>query len=232
MNCAEFRRRLLEDPASTDPELLAHAKACRPCREARQSALEFEERLKAALLLPVQEPPLSGTLAAAGRGRGWAAAAGLALVILLAVWFGIARQQHGDDLPGLVVRHVQSEPELLVSSRPLDAMQVAAVMEGQGYRMRKLPGGVVAALPCWIRNGRGVHLVLLAGGGPVTVLMMPGEPSTDTEFFRREELQGLLMPAVRGSVAVIAASRKDLQESVAYFRQNLMWGERPAVYAF
>ena len=232
MNCEEFQRRLLEEPASRDAAFLAHAESCARCHAQWKSALEFEERLKAVLLhqepLPGVAPPRPG----GGRRHLAAALLGLAASVLIVI--GIARiPEPSLELARLVVEHVRAEPEMLSRERPVDPMRVASVMASQRYGMRRQPSSVVAAAPCWIRNGRGVHLVVRGDAGPVTILIMPGETLAAKQRVRGEpSLQGLLLPAVQGSVAVVAESLADLEESVDYLRENLLWRGKPAMLTF
>ncbi|RTZ76270.1 MAG: hypothetical protein DSZ02_01755 [Gammaproteobacteria bacterium] len=230
MNCKEFQRRLLEEPGSEDPEFLAHAKRCAECRADLVSALEFEERLKAALR---QAPPSNAVDHTPGNRRHLLLGSVLGLAALFLVAFVVLRIQGSPaELPRLVTRHIHAEPELLSRQRPLDPMQVASVMASQQYGMRRLPLAVVAAAPCWIRSGRGIHLVMQGSAGPVTILIMPAERLDGARPVQEPPLEGLVMPAVQGSVAVVAESPADLEESLGYLRENLLWRGRPALVRF
>lgn len=229
MNCKEFQRRLLEEPGSRDPDFLAHGRACTRCRSELKSALEFEARLKMVLRQP---PPRAGVYRSGSRRRLLAGSlAGLGMLVL--VVFAVVRiQEAPTGLPRLVVQHIHAEPEMFGQHRAIDPLQVARVMASQQYAMRRLPLSVVAATPCWMRSGRGVHLVLQGSEGPVTILMMPAERLADPRPVQEASLQGLVMPAVQGSVAVVAASSGDLEESIGYLRKNLLWRGRPALVTF
>ncbi len=157
----------------------------------------------------------------------------LGLAALFLVAFVVLRIQGSPaELPRLVTRHIHAEPELLSRQRPLDPMQVASVMASQQYGMRRLPLAVVAAAPCWIRSGRGIHLVMQGSAGPVTILIMPAERLDGARPVQEPPLEGLVMPAVQGSVAVVAESPADLEESLGYLRENLLWRGRPALVRF
>jgi len=62
--------------------------------------------------------------------------------------------------------------------------------------------------------------------------MMPAERIADPRPVQESSLQGLVMPAVQGSVAVVASSSADLQESIGWLRKNLLWQGRPALVTF
>ena len=51
-----YRRALLADPRSDDPELGRHRDACPECSAYSESLLRFESRLERALKLDVPEP--------------------------------------------------------------------------------------------------------------------------------------------------------------------------------
>jgi hypothetical protein len=236
MNCEQFRRRLLEEPNSKAPGFLAHAQRCSRCRKAWQEALEFEDHLQRALCLPPpvprsQQPPAPPPPTPF---RHLALVAGsLGLVLMVLVVSGLLRLwQEADGLPRLVVQHIHSEPGLLARHRPLDPVQVIRVMASQHYGMRRLPRSVVAAASCWIRSGRGVHLVLKGGEGAVTVLIMPAEKVAAPRGVGDAGMEGVVMPAVQGSVAVVALSPEDLEVSIDYLKQNLLWQGRPAILSF
>ncbi|MFB1488168.1 MULTISPECIES: hypothetical protein [unclassified Thiocapsa] len=63
MNCRDFRRRLLVDPAREDADTNRHAAHCPACAAERAHARAFEEMLRAALLA---EEGMTGSAHGAG----------------------------------------------------------------------------------------------------------------------------------------------------------------------
>jgi hypothetical protein len=63
---------------------------------------------------------------------------------------------------------------------------------------------VVYAYPCPFRGRRIAHLVLQTSHGPLTVMLLPHVHVTRREKFSEDGLEGLLLPAGKGGVAVLA----------------------------
>ncbi len=58
MNCRDFRRRLLVDPAREDAEDARHAARCPACAAERARARAFEDRLRTLLAEEVETHPV------------------------------------------------------------------------------------------------------------------------------------------------------------------------------
>jgi anti-sigma factor RsiW len=208
VNCDAARPALEADPARTDAALAAHLQACPDCAAYRAELMELDERLRAALQVPVPNSvlrPRVAVVAARPRPR-WTApfalAASLGSVALLVgvLWSGFPRSSLAAD----VTAHMAHEPAAWSTTVPLPGARVAPALERQGVRLRPGVVDVTYVQTCWFRGRRVPHLVVAADGGPVTVMVLAGEPVASREAFEAQGYRGVLVPAERGGLAVLA----------------------------
>lgn len=134
----------------------------------------------------------------------WAAAASVVAASLLGLllWLSAPRETFAEQL----VAHVEAEPHALVGSG--DAVEPARldqVLARSGVRLKRGVGTISFAMSCWFRGRYVPHLVVQGDHGPVTVLVLTEEPGvTRREAFREGRFRGVVLPAPRGAVAVLA----------------------------
>jgi hypothetical protein len=204
MNCLDFRRACLVDPAQHEPAFREHAERCPACGEFLHAQRRAEEQLRRALAV---EPP--ETLAArillrrsfAQRLRRPLAIAATVIVSLTAgsLMFLFTRPP---ALEAEVLAHILAEPEHLTAREPA-AGKVAAVLQALGAQVDGLPAEVRYAGICDIRRRPGAHFVFQGERGPVTVLLMPEEAVARRLAIQGDGLEGTVLPAGSGSIAVI-----------------------------
>lgn len=227
MDCLEFRRQAGADPQHLGPEAREHAGGCKQCAGHLAGLLALDERILAALQVPVP-----GTAAAPGRGgaaiavldrRRWMALAasiiGGVLVGTL-LWVGGPRNSLAQDL----IEHLDHEPEALVATnRPEKDTVLGKVLERGGIRLRPETPLVSYASSCRFRGHTVPHLVVQATGGPVTVMVLRNERPAAPVHFDEQGFAGRIVPAGPGSIAVIGADGADLGEIVARVLAAVEW---------
>ena len=231
MNCEHFRKSLLQDPSCSDAEFLQHKEQCSSCRTEWEKVQAFEHALRRVILQPgspvrkVDLPPLRRRL----WQRAWVKAASLVLLLLGSVGgYSLARHMLSQDsLAELVLHHVEREPGPLRETRLLDDMSVVAVFASLGFEFRSLVEGITAAAPCWIRKGKGLHMVLRGSEGAVTVLLMPGEYLDERRQLRSPRWSGTLLPEQWGSMAVLAEAGEDTVAIARLMERSVRWKGRP-----
>lgn len=227
MNCSDARFALAADPRSGDPALLDHLEHCASCSAYAADMTELDGRLRIALEVPVpvRELPsgpyaVAGTPVAGGGGlaarsttRRFALAASVAGVALLAglLWAGFPRQ----SLAGAVVAHMAHEPQAWQATSVLPGADVDRVAARSGVRLRGALPDVTYAHSCWFRGRQVPHLVVRTADGPVTVLVIPGETVDVRVEFDEAGYRGTLLPAPRGSIAVLTRGTVDPQPVAA-----------------
>ena len=210
MDCLEFRRHLLADPYSQEPEFVAHKQACPDCRGAAQRADVFEGKLRRAFDVAVPDELadqiLLGQTTSARQSHirnGWFMALAASVVIgvgLTAVLLPNANAGLGQ----FVVDHMRREPEAMLSTALVPQEQVRALFGYYGVEIAADLEGVTFAAPCAMYKGAGVHLVVRGDEGPpVTVMYMPEVEINDRVRVNFEGFDGVIMPLARGALAVV-----------------------------
>lgn len=184
------------DPQHLPAEVLAHLDTCAECRRFRDETLTLDGRLHAALELPLERfrkpaPPV----------RRFALAASVVLALLVAGGAWLARPSTA--LAGDVTRHVVDEPDSWNSAQPLAPAEVADVLRTAGAQFDS-PYPVVYGYPCPFKDGQRVaHLVVQTPEGKMTVMLIPHERVRRRMEFSRDGMSGVLLPAGKGSVALL-----------------------------
>ena len=222
MKCADARFALAADPASRDSALAAHLTQCPACAAYADDMRELDRRLRAAMAVPVpagklpsgpyavtsSSGPAGGGLAGRPLTRRFALAASVAGVAVLAglLWAGFPRQ----SLASSVVAHMAEEPDAWGTTVALPEAEIASVISRSGVRLDGSLPEITYAHSCWFRGHFVPHLVVQTADGPVTILVLPEETVSSRVGFREGGYQGTLVPAGRGSIAVLARSAADV----------------------
>ncbi len=219
-----------------------HLTTCADCSAYIESALAFDESLRAALAVSVPEFSLPELPAAtddnvvslSGRHQSSAprsskpfAWLAVAASVALAALIGFQFTNQGAEAPNLrpelvaeVLGHMDHErSEMRVKTVPASTARVVYVTESAGSEVADDIGLVSYARSCKI-NGESIpHLVVQGKQGPVTILIMPNEPIDATVPFADEDFHGAIVPiGTTGSVAIIGRkgeSIDDLRESIS-----------------
>lgn len=246
MDCREFRREAGADPRHLGTEAAAHRDACPACAESLRRTLELDDRILAALRVPVQDRGRSGQ-ARAGLGseaqrlresraqdrvirfpaierRRWMAlAASIVGGVLVGslLWVGGPRPSLAEDL----VRHMGHEPEAMaVTARAADPAEVSAVLERAAVRLAPGIGTVSYASTCPFRGEKVPHLVVQTPAGPMTVMVLRHETVAAATDFDEDGYAGTIVPAGPGSIAVIGhAPMADLDQVARQVRAAVQW---------
>jgi hypothetical protein len=234
MNCSEARFALAADPRSDDSALLEHLERCPTCAAYAGDMHELDRRLQDALAVPVPEIQLpsgpypataaaapGGGLARSQRTRRFALAASVAGVAVLVglLWAGFPRQ----SLASAVIAHMAEEPDAWSTTAVLTEAEIDDVMARSRLRLAHNLPDVTYANSCWFRGRHVPHIVVQTTDGPVTVLVLPEEPVKRSTRFDEGGYRGALVPATRGSIAVLARDGADVEgvakrvmEAIAY----------------
>ena len=229
MECLEFRRAAGADPGHLSAEAAAHRHACPKCAEYLRQTMVLDERILAALRVPMPErgaaavaPPNVVAFPRIERRRWMALAASIAGGVMIGslLWVSAPRVSLAED----VVKHMAHEPGVMVmSSAPEDASKVERVMERAGIRFRSDAGMVSYAQSCRFRGENVPHLVVQTDAGPVTVMVLRNEKVTAPVKFAEQGYVGTILPAGPGSVAVIGPTGADLSQVAERVAAAVVW---------
>jgi hypothetical protein len=224
MQCLEFHRLAGADPQHLPEQARVHAEGCPQCAEHLRRLRAFDERIRAALSVPVPAAHGPRTATPAGgldRRRWMALAASIVAGVLVGtlLWVGSPRDSLARDL----VEHVAHEPQALASPVPADADTVAQVLERGGIRLRPDFETVSYANSCEFRGRTVPHLVVQTDRGPVTVMVLRNEKLTAVTHFDEQGYSGSIVPAGPGSIAIIGAAGTDLAQVTSRVLEAVTW---------
>ena len=224
-----YRRAVLADPASRDPDVTAHYQACAQCRAFSDRLQHFESRLARALKIEVAERdnvlPFKGR-SNARPARWYAVAASAAAGLLLAgtLWLSLPRTSLAAD----VVKHMAGEPDAWTTPGAVPAAAAETVLAGAKMHLSPSVGEVSYANSCSFRGRTVPHLVVRTGSGPVTVMVLVHESVNHDVRFDENGYRGVLVPIRgHGSIAVLKRDATspdlDVEAVAARVRDAIVW---------
>ena len=215
IECADYRRALLANPADAGLELRLHRDACPECARFTAELGRFEARIGRATRLRVA--PASGAPSASAAASRWrlrgrsrfalAASVLLGVGVVAALWLAAPKPSLADD----VVSHMAEEPQawrrtdIAVSQESL-----AAVLRNTHVRLSSRAGLVSYANSCLFRGHHVPHFVVQTDRGPVTVMILVHEAVAAAVHFDEEGYHGMIVPVPgHGSMAVLTRGADD-----------------------
>jgi hypothetical protein len=229
--CTDYRRSMLADPHSEDPELRAHRAGCAECAGFADRLAIFEARIGRAMRL-TQDEPAAAEHGLAGRRRGpavrWLAlAASLCVAVGAAaiLWLAVPRSSLARD----VVAHMAEEPQAWRSTDvAVTADELAAVLHDAHMRLEPQAGLVSYANSCAFRGHEVPHLVVQDGRNPVTVMILVHENAARPVNFDEGGYRGVIVPMPRhGALAVLTrganADPAEAQRVAARVQGAIVW---------
>jgi hypothetical protein len=231
MDHEQYRRALLANPQSREPELLAHHESCAECRAYTERVLKFEARLRRAL-----EAPLGGgadilpferrEVRRSRTSRMFALAASviLGLVIAAGLWVSLPKSSLAAD----VVAHMAGEPDAWNTREAVPDTEAEKVFSNANMHLAPTAGVVSYASGCEFRNHVVPHLVVQSPKGPVTVMVLVHEKVKAQQQFDEQGYRGTIVPIKdHGSIAVLmkdpTSSAQDVDAIAAKVRAAIIW---------
>ena len=207
MNCAEFRDRFDADPARLDAEARAHMAACPDCAQYAAAGQRFEETLVRAIRIEVPAGLKDRTLANVHVGVSRRRFIGaLAAGVLLAAGAGVVwRVRERDALERELLDYLAAWPAPAVISSAMATADINSLLRPKSIEVDAAAMSARVAKPCVVRGKDAVHLVVELEGRLLSVVILPAEAIGESRTVRGKGLQGTIVPAERGSVAVVAS---------------------------
>lgn len=242
MNCKDYKEAIAAEPSKSF-DAGSHAATCGSCAAFGDAILALDMKIAKALDLPVPDlvmPPLP-PLAGSGdrlvniinfpfrRGilRGAPAWIGLAASVLLVTVLGVRFMS--DDvayatLANEIIAHLDHEPRALrVTTQPVSAQRLAAVMRDDIAYMRGELGLITYVNSCEINGRKAAHLVLQGERGPITLLLLPGETLDSAVPLQGDGIAGVILPVGKGSIAFIGDREESLDEIERRVTNAVKW---------
>lgn len=215
MNCEEFRTLVGAEPNTARPDALAHAEQCAECARYRDEMQAMDRLIYRALAVDVQ--PTAAPKLPQPASRIWRMAASVLITAIVVAFTSIWLLTPRDTFAAEVIAHIQEEPDsLLITSDSVSTERLEKILGATGIRLKPGVAHVSYAAPCHFRGRLSPHLVVQTEQGPITVLVLPEEPTRPREQINEEGFQGVVMPAPRGIIVVlgIGAPADDVAQTV------------------
>lgn len=151
----------------------------------------------------------------------------LGVAIGAGLWLGYPRDSAELEL----VSHIKHEPAALAASTTLGPTELAQVLGPFGMALRDEAGPVTFAKRCYWQGQWVPHLVVRTASGPVTVMLLPHRTIVEAQRFDVEGYAGVMLPAPRGSVAIIGRDVPGLQAIAEQVFSAVDWDLAPAAEA-
>jgi hypothetical protein len=225
MNCLEFRRQVGAEPSLGTAEIEAHRRDCAACARYQEELRSMDALIAKALAVDTARLALRKQKAAERRGRQRYYAIAASIVIGLAVGLTLLLSAPRVSLAREVIDHVVHEPGALTAAGPVPAGVLAEALDPEGARLRPGVGDVTFAARCLHQGHVVPHLVVRVPDGPVTVLLLRHRKVDKPEHFEEGGFAGVVLPAPRGSIAVVGQGVKDLDGVARKIFEAVDWGE-------
>jgi hypothetical protein len=220
------------EPHCVPGELAEHLASCPECAQFQRETLALDNNIRRAL----EQGPLTTALPAAsvipiGQARGsrrqkratawsgWALAASVALVSILVVW----ALRPSDTLAREIVAHVESESISWTGREAVTAADIEDALSRARIALDMSSDRVMYAHSCWFRGHLVPHLVVHMPQGPITVIVLPYDTVKHQTSFHEDGMTGVITPAPRGSIAVLAQGDGNIEAVAQQVRQSVRW---------
>jgi hypothetical protein len=153
--------------------------------------------------------------------RSWALAASVLLAMLgvLSLWL----LRPSETLARDVVAHVREEPESWLTRQHVDTQSMDEALRGAGVKLEITSERITYAQSCWFRDHYVPHLVVQTAQGPATVLILRNLQVKGRETFHESGMNGVIVPAPEGSLAVLTRGGASMDTLVAQLQQDVRW---------
>jgi hypothetical protein len=228
MNCLEFRRHVGAEPSASGAGIDAHRAECPACARFQDELRAMDALIGRALAVDAArihklDAAVAATEIAARRPRWLALAASIVIGISvgLALWISLPRP----SLAREVFDHVAHEPDAMSGTAVVAQAALAGVLDPYGTRLRPGFGDVTYARRCIFEWRVVPHLVVQTPQGPVTVLLLRHRNVSEPVRLAEQGFVGVVLPAPRGSIAIIGRDQMDLDGIARQIFEAVDWGD-------
>jgi hypothetical protein len=238
MNFLEFKRRLMTDPGDRDPEFRAARKKDDAFARAAKKSDEFEEKLKQALDVPIPDKLADDIIfhqsmqpvrqrRSMKRYLAVAAALVFSVVVTSIMWLDSESPQAPESFHQHLAWHWEMDGAAALQASehaPSDEEHVRHIFSQMGVHLdHELMAQVKLSKFCPTPEGTGVHAVLDAGDGPVTLFYMPQTqvPDAPQSILLPDGMEAWAFNLERGSMALVAEQGRDTPALATEIKRQL-----------
>jgi len=229
MNFSEFKLLLGADPRSRGAEFQRARHSSPEFEAAACEADRFEAGLERATRIPAPDDLLEHILTisqqpqAPARRRRWqplALAASLLLTAGAAGWMWNLNRGW-TSVEEYVVDHYRHDGDLVSGEISID--QVQSLFAGLDMQAAPALASIVGVIKyCPTPDGKGIHMILNTGNGPVTVIYMPGTRVVDREMLAFDHLEVMLVELQTGSAAIIGPDKQSVSGLYSFVQESII----------
>lgn len=232
MNCLDFRRHCLADPASQEVGFVQHRRECLRCAEFAAGVTQVDKKIIEALRVDVPENMVSRIVLRQSlhrdqqhqrrrRRRMYALVASVLVAIGLTA--ALVLTTGGPSLEQRVLAHIELERELLSTREDVPRAKLVSVLSTVGAELKGDLGDVQHASLCPLSENGGAHLVFDGRKGPVIVMLLPKEFVSAPTAIQSNKVAGLVLPTSNGSMTIVGERGEPLQEIAQRMRDAVTW---------
>lgn len=251
MNCLEFKRLALSDPATDEVSFIAHSEQCPDCLKyvadvrkmdsdlAMSLAVEMPDSLMARLQLAhemehADEQPEYGHIAKSTtvKSNRFAIAASFILAVIAGGFFFTQQWQpssselHSDyqQLLASVVEHLDEQPMTPVwqATKANETVQTLLASYDGSVRFKNLENLQFGRI-CPMGNYRGLHATLETENGQTTFAYIKGEPIGELLDTAYQGYITRVKPVRGGNLVIISRSQRAVDQADADLTQAMVW---------
>jgi len=227
LDCLEFRRQVGAEPFIEGPEYDAHRSECAACARHQDELRAMDGLIARALAVEASrlaEPKQAPRAARIEPSRRRLFAIAASIMVGLSVGLVLLVSAPRDSLAREVIDHVAHEPGALAATVAIAPGALAGVLDPEGTRLRPGIGDVSFAARC-VHDGHVVpHLVVRMPEGTVTVLLLRHREIDEAVRVSDQGFEGVVLPAPRGSIAIVGQGVKDLDGVAQKVFEAVDWG--------
>jgi hypothetical protein len=233
MNCEQYREAIAADPSFDGGA--GHLSECAACQAYRSEMQALDQTISRALALDVPQLQMpefpeidtANVVSLSSRRITTPAWFAVAATVVLAAFIGIRFVSTGIEYESLadeVLAHLDHEPAALrVTDVAITDDRLKSVVPAHVATMDHSAGLITYAQSCIIGGHQVPHLVIQGERGPVTILLMPEEMVDGPHSLSGDNVNGVILPVGKGSIAIIGDIDERLEKIEAQVLKSVSW---------
>jgi hypothetical protein len=155
--------------------------------------------------------------------RYWLGGSLAASIMVMSLSLFLLLSENSEVLAQEVVTHVIEDTHALDVHMNVPKSSIDTMLASYGGKLNGPIGQVYFLGHCIIGGHTGIHMVLNTPQGLVTVLLLPNRSIESSTALRDEQLNGILYPSQKGSIAIVADKPEAIEPTRQQINQNLNW---------
>ena len=238
MDDLEFRRSATIDPDNQDPEFLQKKQQSQYNQHFVNDQQQFNQQLTDSLNISTPDNLADRLILSQQLGqhkqqsqqqykqrRNWLMA-GIAAVFIITFTSRLLLSPtiiESSQLAQQVITHIHDDTHALNVRMDIPKSSIDTMLASYGGKLSGPVGNVSFLGHCIVGGHTGIHLVLDTSYGLVTVLILPKQSINEAAVLADNSLKGILYPAQKGSIAIVAEHKQAIEITRDKINQNLNW---------